>query len=335
MQDHRRQFLRAAATTSAAAVAGNILSSLGAATAAALEPLPIIDTHQHLWDLEAVRPPWVKTAPPILAKRYATEEYKTATAGLNVVKAVYMEVDVAPKDQIAEAHRVIELSRSDDHPTAAAVISGRPNSAAFGKYIRQFADSGYIKGVRQVLHVDETPAGFCLQEQFGKSMSLLGELDKSFDICIRPTELGDAAKLVRQHPDTKFILDHCGNADPKSFLAREQQTEKPWHEKGQWTRGIDDLAKCENLVCKISGIVARAPKGWKAEQLAPIINHCLDSFGPDRVIFGGDWPVCLLGSSYSEWVVGLKEVISNRPLEQQKKLLYDNAERIYGLGRAS
>ncbi len=222
-------------------------------------PLPIVDTHQHLWDYDRFRPPWLGNAPKILAQRYATAEYLAATRGLNVVKAVYMEVDVDPRQQVEEARYVIELSKSDEHPTVGAVISGRPNSESFAEYIGQFKDSPYIKGVRQVLHVDSTPTGFCLQPQFGKSMDLLGGMGKSFDICIRPGELSDALKLVRRHPNTQFILDHCGNADPKAFLPASQQSAEPSHSKDQWIRDIGELATCDNLVCKISGIVARAP----------------------------------------------------------------------------
>src|SRR5687767_542008 len=96
---------------------------------------------------------------------------------------------------------------------------------------------------------------------------------------------------------------------------------------------MTELAKRENVVCKISGIVARAPQGeWKSEILAPIINHCLDAFGPSRVVFGGDWPVCLLGATYRRWVESLLDVIRARPLDQQRKLLHDNAVKLYAIG---
>ena len=85
------------------------------------------------------------------------------------------------------------------------------------------------------------------------------------------------------------------------------------------------------MIGKISGIVARAPKGWKADDLAPIINFCVLQFGPERVVFGGDWPVCLLGASYRGWVTALKEVIADRSEAEQKKLLHDNAVRLYRL----
>lgn len=331
MNQGRRDFMRRSLLHCAGGIAYGFSTNANALSAADDGRMPIIDTHQHLWDYDRFRPPWLRDAPKILSQRYDTAEYLVATRGLNVVKAVYMEVDVDPKQQVEEALHVIELSKSDKHPTAGAVISGRPNADSFAKYINRFKDCPYIKGVRQVIQIDSTPAGFCLQPQFGKSMDLLGRLGKSFDICMRPSELGDGLQLVRRHPDTQFILDHCGNADPRAFLASSQRTAEPWHTKNQWLKDISDLAACDNLVCKISGIVARAPEGWKSDQLAPIVNHCLDEFGPDRVVFGSDWPVCLLGSSYRQWVEALREIIAERPHSEQKKLLHDNAAKLYRL----
>lgn len=294
------------------------------------QQLPIIDTHQHLWDLTKFTPPWLAGAPDVLAKSYVTKDYLAATKGLHVVKAVYMEVDVDPQQQVEEAEHVIALSKSADHPTCGAVISGRPNSENFRPYISKFKDNRYIKGVRQVLHVPATPQGTCLQTQFVASMRLLGDYGKSFDLCMRPTELADGAKLAAMCPGTRFIVDHCGNADPKAFL--KAADEETWHTADQWRRDMALLARRDNVICKISGIIARAPKSdWQPEIFAPIVNFCLDEFGPDRVVFGGDWPVCLLGGSYARWVNSLKAVIGNRPLVDQKKLLHDNAARIYGL----
>lgn len=295
------------------------------------DSLPIIDTHQHLWDLKRFKPPWLKGAAEVIAKPHVTADFIRETRGLNVVKAIYMEVDVAPHQQVEEAQHVIELSASDEHPTVAGVISGRPNDDDFENYIRQFQNSPAIKGVRQVLQVPSTPRGHCLQPRFVKSIQLLGELGMSFDLCMRPSELADGAQLAKQCPGTRFIVDHCGNADPKAFQNPEQQGSQPWHEVGQWKRDMATLAERDNVVCKISGIVARAPKGWEPDDLAPIINHCLDQFGPNRVMFGGDWPVCKLGASYRQWVNGFKVVIADRPITQQKRLLHDNAVAFYNV----
>jgi predicted TIM-barrel fold metal-dependent hydrolase len=322
MTMHRRDFIK---QTSLA-----MLATASTATAAETKKLPIIDTHQHLWDLTQFRPPWLEEAPKILSKSYVTKDFLAATKGLNVVKAVYMEVDVDPKQQVEEAEHVIALSKSKDHPTVGAVISGRPNSEGFKPYILRFKQNPYIKGVRQVIHAPSAKQGLCLEKQFVKSVQLLGELGMSFDLCMRPTELADGEKLAGQCPDTRFVVDHCGNADPKAFL--KSTDEKAAHKPDQWRRDISRLAKRPNVICKISGIVASVPKGkWGSEVLAPAINFCLDEFGPNRVVFGGDWPVCLLGASYRRWVESLKEVISNRSEVDQKKLLNDNAEKFYRL----
>jgi predicted TIM-barrel fold metal-dependent hydrolase len=91
------------------------------------------------------------------------------------------------------------------------------------------------------------------------------------------------------------------------------------------------LANRPNVICKISGIIARVTPGWSAATLAPTVNHCLDVFGPDRVVFGGDWPVCTLGASYREWATALREIIAERSERDQRKLLHDNAEQFYQL----
>jgi L-fuconolactonase len=297
--------------------------------------LPIIDTHQHLWDLTQFTLPWVDGAPAI-NRSYRQSDYAEATAGLNVVKAVYMEVDVDPAQQVAEARFIIEQCERDDTPTVGAVISGRPVSDAFAAYIQQFKGSPYIKGVRQVLHVPETPAGYCLQPTYVQNIRLLGELGMSFDLCMRPSELGDAVKLVSQCPETRFVVDHCGNADPNVVADSSDRPRDPndpfSHTRQQWLDDMQALANRPNVICKISGIVARAiPGEWSAATLAPTVNYCLDLFGPDRVVFGGDWPVCTLVASYREWVTALREIIADRSETDQRKLLYDNAQRFYTL----
>ena len=150
-----------------------------------------------------------------------------------------------------------------------------------------------------MLHVPAAEPGHCLQERFVRDVQYLGEIGMSFDLCLRPSELGDAVGLVDQCPGTRFIVDHCGNADPQIVSgAAEHDPANPFsHTKEQWQGDMAALGEREHVVCKISGIIARAPAGWNADTLAPAVNHCLDSFGPDRVVFGGDWPVCNFGAS--------------------------------------
>ena len=204
------------------------------------------------------------------------------------------------------------------------MLSGRPNSEGFAQYAKQFKGSKYVKGIRQVLHVKETTPDYFLDDTFVKGIQLLGELGLSFDLCARPEDLHEHAKLVDKCPNTRFILDHCGNG---------KITHKPV-EREQWKKDMAAIAKRKNVVGKVSGFIASAPaRGkWTLDDLAPIINHTMDSFGPDRVMFGGDWPVCLLGvEKYTDWATALMAVVKDRSEEQQKKLFHDNAVKFYGL----
>jgi len=330
----RRQFLAVTMSTAVAARATAAFANAATSRTAADESdaIPIVDTHQHLWDLSQIQPPWLNGAPKILSQTYGLAEYAKATEGLNVVQAVYMEVDVSPEDQKKEAETLIGICRAGGSPTVAAVISGRPGHESFSAYIRAYRDTPEIKGVRQVLHPESAVKGLCLQPQFVESIRLLGELGMSFDLCMRPGELSDGLALAKQCPETRFIVDHCGNASPSAFLPETLRKDPPAHDPKKWRDDISALADSSNVICKISGVIASAPKEIPfAESLAPIINHCLDRFGSDRVVFGGDWPVCLLGGSYRDWVLALKKIIANRPLADQKKLLHENARKFYRL----
>lgn len=317
---NRRTFLQAAAAT----------PLLGLIPKSPNDPSPkIIDTHQHLWEIPRQSLPWLAGAPEVLRTSYTTAKYREATAGLNVVGAVYMEVDVAPDQLEAEAESILASVKKGQSPTKAAVIGGRPASPKFADYLARFHSDPAVKGVRQVLHGAETPRGFCRSPEFVAGVRALGKAGLRFDLCMRPAELPDGLALAQSCPDTTIIVDHCGNADPKAF---RPGTSKPSHDPDAWKRAMEALATRPNVVCKISGIVASAPKGWTPDDLAPVINHCLDAFGPDRVVFGGDWPVCLLGATYRQWVEALRSVVASRPEVDRAKLWHDNAKQIYALG---
>jgi predicted TIM-barrel fold metal-dependent hydrolase len=331
MKITRRQFSAQAAAAATALAA--VPQLIAAEDAPVIASEPIVDCHQHLWDLTKFTLPWIQPG-TLLARSYVMKDYLAATEGTGIKQAVYMEVDVDPAQQQAEADHLIEICKSGAAPTIAAVVSGRPAADRFAGYARQFRGSPYIKGIRQVLHGGGTPAGFCLGEDFVRGIRLLGELGLSFDLCLRPAEIADGAKLAEQCPDTRLILDHCGNADPKAFFKAGDSRladAKPDHAADAWRRDIERLAARQNIVCKISGIVARVPTHWSADDLAPIVNHCLDAFGPDRVVFGSDWPVCLSGAPLADWVRALRQIIAERPADQRRKLLSENAVRLYRL----
>ena len=333
MQPSRRQFLgQIAAAATAGAAALTFQESISGAISVN-EDIAIIDCHQHLWDLDKFKLNWIKPG-TLLGRSYVMADYRQAIDGTGIKNAVYMEVDVDPSQQQAEADHLVEVCKSGQAPTIAAVVSGRPAAQGFKAYVSPFRGNRWIKGVRQVLHGGSTPPGYCLHDDFVDGIRLLGDLNLSFDLCLRPKELPDGAALAERCPDTRFIVDHCGNADPKAFFKRGDSrldAAKIDHEADAWRRDMETLAKRKNVICKISGIVARVPKQWSADDLAPIVNHCLGVFGPDRVIFGSDWPVCLNGAPLKDWVAALKDIIAGRPFEERRALLRDNAVHFYKL----
>jgi predicted TIM-barrel fold metal-dependent hydrolase len=299
-----------------AATAGVVASPL---LGAEDDLLPVVDTHVHLWDLKRLKLPWIKEGDTLLGHDFLIADYNAATKDQNVVKAVYLEVDVAPDQKTREAEAVIEYCRRADTPVTGAVIGGVVADEGFPKYLDQFRNKHAIKGVRQVLHGD-LPKGTCLTKEFQRGLAALAERDMHFELCMRVAELPDAAACIKALPDLRFVLDHCGNPNP---AATDLTT---------WKRDLAALAKLPNVVGKVSGFLANAPEGkWKPEQVAPIVNHMWESFGPDRVMFGGDWPVVLKATPLAGWLGALRAVIKDRPREQQRKLLHDNAIRFYRL----
>jgi L-fuconolactonase len=294
---------------------------------------PILDTHQHLWDLSRFQLPWVDDVES-LNRSFLVEDYLAAVENLHVTGTVYMEVDVTPEQRYEEADFVSALCADDQQLMRAAVVGGRPGTADFAEDVQHYGKAPRIRGVRQVLHGPDTPQGTCLQPDFVDDVRALGQAGLSFDVCLRPAEIADGIKLAEACPDTLLILDHCGNADPYVVAENGDHIEagNPFsHTAAQWQADMETLGAKENVVCKVSGIVARAHQGWTAETLAPTVDHCLDTFGPDRVVFGGDWPVCTLGATYAEWATALREIVSGRPEQDQLKLLHDNAVRLYRL----
>ena len=321
----RRDFLKASAAAGASlAAAGTGSQALAAEGNVDQRTIPVCDTHLHLWDLEKFQLPWLSNegARP-LNQSFVMKDYLKATAKQNVAKAVYMEVNVAPELQTKEARYVLALCGRDDNPMVGAVIGGAPQSADFKAYIENLAGNPYLKGVRTVLHDADRPKGMCLQPQFVENIRLLGEHSLRYDLCMRPDDLLDAAKLAEKCPKTQFVLDHCGNLSVQN---------KDAELRAAWEKGIRELAALPNVMCKISGIIVTADReNWTAADLAPNMNFCMDTFGEDRVMFAGDWPVCTLTASFGGWLGALKEVVKDRSKRFQHKLFHDNAVRFYGL----
>lgn len=284
---------------------------------------PIVDTHVHLWDLARVTLQWhANPGFEPLARNWLPDDYAQATAGCGVDKTIYMEVDALPSQQMAEAQFALDLCTAPNSAMAGVVIAGRPDSPEFTRYLDRFRDRTELKGMREVLDEDRTPPGHCLRDEYVAGIRLLGERGLRFDLALRAAELIDGARLAALCPQTRFVLDHCGGA-------RVGTTDL-----AAWRRGLDALAARPNVVCKVSGLLSSPTLvDWRDAELAPIVNQCWDAFGPERVMFASDWPVCTLAGGFSAWVDALRRILAERPLGQREGFFHENAMRFYELER--
>lgn len=281
---------------------------------------PIIDAHLHLWNPSRFRIPWLDED-TLLGKPYELPTYHAHTQGVEIGAMVYLEVDVKPAYALLEARWVAEQARAMD-PRIQGIVAHAPveDGECVRSYLNALVELGSaIKGVRRLIQGEADP-DFSSQPGFVRGAQILAEYGLSFDICIRHTQLPSAIKLVSQCPDTAFILDHIAKPDIAN------------HELDPWREHIRELAAYPNVVCKVSGLVTEADsQHWTPEDLAPYIQHVLESFEEDRVIFGGDWPVVLLASSYARWVETLDSLTTHLSSEARHKLWAENARRFYRL----
>ncbi len=282
---------------------------------------PIVDSHVHLWDPARFRIPWLDSSLR-LNRAFGLVEYAEHTAGIDIEAIVYLEVDLAPEYKLLEAQWIAELARRE--PLIQGIVASAP--LEYGEQARAFLDAlvaidrQRIKGVRRLLQNEPDPA-FCLQPRFVDGVRLLPEYGLSFDLCIYHPQLASAIELVRRCPQTSFILDHIGKP-----AIRSGQLD-PWREQ------IRELARLPNVVCKVSGVVTEADhERWTIDDVRPYVEHVLEAFGEDRVLYGGDWPVVLNASSYRRWVDTLDQLTAHLSETARRKLWRDNARRVYRLG---
>jgi predicted TIM-barrel fold metal-dependent hydrolase len=279
--------------------------------------MKIVDTHQHLWDLDQLPYSWTANR-PILNRSFRMRDYFEAIQGIDVVKSVHVEADVDESYMLDETRLILSLAERDDNPLSGVVAVARPEYDSFREYLEQIAGHPLLKGIRRLLHTE--PDELSTTTTFIENVRSLEEFGLSFDICVLARQLPIAINLVRSCPEVDFILDHCGNPDIK---ARAYDL---------WRERMEELAGYPNIVCKVSGIVVNTDlENWTVEDLRTAVEHVISVFGWDRVLFGSDWPVCTQAASFKQWVDALDFLTSSAPEIDRRKLFQENAERVYRL----
>jgi predicted TIM-barrel fold metal-dependent hydrolase len=277
--------------------------------------MKIVDAHQHLWDLDLFHYAWLKDL-PVLNRSFRMDDYCDATKGRAIEKSVHLEADVDEPFMVDETKYVLRLADRGDNPLEGVVACGRPESKEFKTYLERILGHPKLKGIRRILHTQPDDLG--QSETFIENVNSLAGYGLSFDLCVLARQLPLAIRLVSRCPEVTFILDHCGVPQVREKIL------------DPWRANIRAIAKFPNVFCKISGLVAYAdPREWTTEDLRPYVEHAIECFGWDRVMFGSDWPVCTLSASYQQWVDALVSLTRGAGEVNQKKLFRENAIRIY------
>jgi L-fuconolactonase len=277
---------------------------------------PIVDAHVHLYDPGVIRYGWMK-GKPVLDQQHLMAQLDAARGPVELEALVWVEVGADPGQYLQEASFVDGLARADRRIRAMVAAAPLERGAAVVPDLEKLAAHGLTRGIRRLLQ-DEPDDAFCLRPGFVEGVRLLARHGLSFDICVYHRQLAGAVELVRRCPEVRFVLDHAGKPGIRAGLMEP------------WRTHIAELAALPNVWCKLSGLITEADHAnWTRAQLRPYIDHVIERFGFERVMFGSDWPVSEQTHRYDRWVEIVDQALADASDDERRKLFRDNAIAFY------
>ena len=272
-----------------------------------------IDSHQHFWKFDPVRHAWIDSSMQNIAKDFLPKDLKP------LLESNLMDGCIAVQADQSETETEFLLKLAEENSFIKGVVGWVDLSAEdISQRLEVFSKNPLFKGVRHVLQAEKE--GFMLQDPFLRGISELKNFNLTYDILIYPNQLEEARLLIEKNPDQPFVLDHLA----KPYI--KQQKIK------NWASDIKELAKYKNVYCKLSGMVTEADwNHWQFENFKKYLSVAFDTFGSDRLMFGSDWPVCLLAGSYEHVVKIIDLFIENLEQEEKNNIMGGNACNFYNL----
>ena len=276
--------------------------------------IEFIDAHQHLWRYYPPGPAWMSDGMDGLRRDFMINDLRAVTSEVGVTGTVVVETERT----IEELLWLVQIAANSD--LIRGVVGWLPlTSSAIESEIERCASLPKLKAIRHPIH-DETDDLFVLRDDFNRGVAALKGFNLGYDILIFEQHLPQTIRFVDRHPDQIFILDHI--AKPRI----REWTLSPWKEN------IRELARRPNVYCKISGMVTEADwHAWSDESLFPYIDVVLEAFTPKRLMFGSDWPVVTLASSYKRWAQAFRLAIAQLSATEQDWILSKTAAEAYRL----
>jgi L-fuconolactonase len=276
-----------------------------------------IDAHQHFWDLNRFSYPWMPPAPSPLRRNFLPEDLQPILVRNSFDGSVVVQATTSPGEapwllQLAETHRMV----------LGVVAWVNLTDPQLGNTLDKLQPHPKFKGVRHPVH-DEPDDRWLLRPDVLRGLKELERRKVPYDLLLRPQHLPVAIELIDHVPSLKMVVDHIS---------------KPLIAKGQmegWAQNMERIAKAQQIHVKLSGMITEAEwKTWTADHLRPYVQHVWKLFGPDRCMFGSDWPVCLLAGIWKEVLAGLTQALGPIPQAERNKVMGETAARFYALHSA-
>jgi L-fuconolactonase len=273
-----------------------------------------IDAHHHFWKYDPVRYSWMNERMEVLKKDYQPADLlvEIEKTGIDGVVSVQADQSMLETDEL--------LEHATRHDFIKGVVGWFPLAdSSVEELLSEYANNPWLKGVRHVVQ-DEPDDRFILGNAFNEGIRKLEQFDLVYDILIYERQLAPSIEFVDLHPNLSFVLDHV--AKPRIG----DGVMDPWKEQ------MFDMARRENVTCKLSGMATEANwTEWTLDGLRPYMDVALDAFGPNRLMFGSDWPVARLAVDYEPWVNLCREFISTLSPHEREAIEGGNAIRAYRL----
>ncbi len=278
----------------------------------------ITDTHVHLLDTSRFKYSWSAGAPK-LGRDWTIHDLEHAAKPYVIENMVFVEVDVDYPQHMDEAEWVQQLAQGDSRLKGCVAALPLEEGPKLEADLERLSGFPVMRGIRRLIQNKSDPE-FVLRPDFIAATRLLPKYNFSFDVCIYHHQFGNVIEFIRRCPEVSFILDHIGKPGIKDGLLEP------------WKRHIRELSQLPNVMCKLSGVTTEADHAnWTRDQLRPYIDHVIDSFGFDRIMYGGDWPVAELAGKYTDWIQVLDWATAGCTPEEKRKLFRDNGIRAYRL----
>jgi predicted TIM-barrel fold metal-dependent hydrolase len=279
----------------------------------------LLDTHQHLIYPGVAGYGWTAGIPALADRAFTVEDYKALTEGLGIAGSLFMETAVDDGDIKAETEYVAALAKDPESGIRGLIVSARPeDDDCFAAWLDEATEMGAV-GVRRVLHVVDDEMS--TSEIFRANIRRIGATGLVFDMCFLARQLPLARELAAACPETRLVLDHCGVPD----IAGDGLD--PWRDD------IRALAELPNVNCKLSGLLAYCPPGQATyEAIEPYVAHVLECFGPERMVWGSDWPVVDLANGLPDWIAVTRRILDTLSEDEARAIANGTAISVYRLG---